>query len=100
MAAGETYTAGYDEITQGFEPMERCVDDTILHDSNKEKFCLGQQNLEYVGYHLGKDSVEPSQDMLRSITKFLKPKAIMGVLSWSIMEPMRPLLKPAKDGEK
>ena len=30
MAARDAYTARYDKITQGFEHMERCVDDTIL----------------------------------------------------------------------
>ena len=117
--------------------MERCVDNTILYDSNlkdnfnrvcqyitkcsrpgitfnEEKFCFGQEQLEYLGYHLGKDSVEPTEDMLQSITKFPEPKDITGVRSWfglsnqvdcfhsdwSIMEPMQPLLKPAKAGEK
>ena len=31
---------------------------------NEEKFCFGRQQLEYLRYHLGKDSVEPSEDML------------------------------------
>ena len=36
IAAGDAYTARYDEIPQGFERMERCVDDTILWDSSLE----------------------------------------------------------------
>ena len=105
MAAGDAYTARYDKITQGFKHMERCVDNTILYDSNieenfnrvcqyitkcsragitfnEEKFCFGQEQLEYLGYHLGKASVEPSEDMLRSITEFPEPKDITGVRSW------------------
>ena len=96
MAAGDTYTACYDKITQGFLHMERCVDNMILHNSNleynfnqvcqyimtcsragitfkDEKFCFGRQRLEYLGYNLGKDSVEPSKNMLRSITEFPEP---------------------------
>ena len=113
--------------------MERCMDNMILHDSNlkdnfkrvcqyittrsrasitfnEEKFCFGRQQLEYLRYHLGKDSVEPSNDMLRSITEFPEPKDITGVQSWfgitnqiecfhsdwTIMLPMRPLLKADK----
>ena len=72
MTAGDAYTARYHKITQGFERMERCVDDMILHDSNleenfhwvckyfmtcsragitfnEEKFCFGRQQLEYLG---------------------------------------------------
>ena len=37
MAAGDAYTTRYDEITQGFKRMERCVDDTILWDDNLEE---------------------------------------------------------------
>ena len=37
MAAGDTYTARYDEITQGFERMERCIYNTILWDDNLEE---------------------------------------------------------------
>ena len=58
--------------------------------------------------------VEPSKEVLRTITKFSKPKDITGFHSWfrltnhvdcihsawSIIDPMRPLLKPAKAGEK
>ena len=137
MAAGDAYTARYDKITQGFKRMEQCMGDTILYDSNleenfdrvchyitkcsradntfnKEKFCFGQKQREYLGYHLGKASLETSEDILRSITKFPEPKDITGVRSWfgltnhvdcfhsdwSIIEAMWPLLKPAKAGEK
>ena len=58
--------------------------------------------------------MEPTEDMLRSITEFPEPKDITGVHSWfgltnqvdcfhsdwSIMESMCSLLKPAKAGEK
>ena len=37
MAAGHAYTTRYDEITQGFERMERCLDDAILWDDNLEE---------------------------------------------------------------
>ena len=62
------YMAPYNKITQGFECMEWCMDDTILYDSNlhekfarvrqyitkcsraritfnKEKLCFGQEQL-------------------------------------------------------
>ena len=56
--------------------------------------------------------VEPSDDMLRSITELPEPKDMIGVQSWfgltnqvdcfhsdlTNMEAIRPLLKPAKAG--
>ena len=137
MAAGDAYTARYDEITRGIERMERCIDDTILWDHsveenfnrvcqylthcsragitfNEEKFSFGREELEYLGFKLTKNSVEPSEDMLKSIAEFPEPKDITGVRSWfgltnqvdcfhkdhTINEPLRPFLKPLGAGEK
>ena len=68
--------------------------------SNENRFCFRRKELDYLGFHLNKNSVEPSADMLRSIAKFPEPKDITGVRinqvdgshnDWSIMEPLRPL---------
>ena len=37
MASGDDNTTKYKKITQGFERMERCVDDNFLWDANIEK---------------------------------------------------------------
>ena len=36
MAAGDVHTARYNENTQGFERIGRCVDNTIFWDDNRE----------------------------------------------------------------
>ena len=41
---------------------------------NKEKFCLDREQLEYLRYHLDKALVEPSKDILQSITEFPSPR--------------------------
>ena len=48
---------------------------------NQEKFCFSREQLGYLGYHLEKAMVEPSDDMLRSITEFPEPKDMIGVQS-------------------
>ena len=73
--------------------MEKCIDDKILWDHsmeenfnrvcryithcsrsgitfNEEKFSFGREELEYQGFKLTKNSVEPSADMLKSIAEF------------------------------
>ena len=111
--------------------MERCVDNKILWDDNleenfkrvckyitrcaragitfnKDKFCFVGKELNYLGFHLSKNLVEPIAKMLQSIAEFPGVRRWFGLTNqvdcfhndWSIMEPLRQLLKPAKTGEK
>ena len=49
---------------------------------NKEKSPFGREELEYLGFKMTKDSMEPSADMLKTIAEFPKPKDITRVRSW------------------
>ena len=95
MAAGDAYTARYDEITQGFERMDNNLEENFKKVGkyitkcaragitfNEDKFCFGRKELDYLGFHLGKNLVEPSPNMLWSIAEFPEPKDMTGVRSW------------------
>ena len=105
LAAGDAYTARYDEITKNFSQMEKCVDDTLLWDStieenfrrvaeylthcsargitfNEEKFKFARMEVEFLGYIITADSVRPSEEFLEGIRDFPVPKDVSGVRSW------------------
>lgn len=105
LAAGDAYTARYDEITKDFSQMEKCVDDTLLWDGtleenfrrtceylthcgergitfNEEKFKFGRMEVEFLGYIITADSVKPSAEFLEGIRDFPIPKDVSGVRSW------------------
>ena len=105
LAAGDAYTARYDDITKDFVRKEQCVDDTLLYDEtleenfqrtcgylshcnargitfNEEKFKFGRMEVEYLGYIITEDSVKPSTEFLEGIRDFPEPKDVSGVRSW------------------
>ena len=105
LAAGDAYTARYDEITKDFKQMEKCVDDTLLWDRtleenfkrtceylthcnargitfNEEKFKFGRREVEYLGFIITEDSVKPSSEFIAGIRDFPEPKDLSGVRSW------------------
>ena len=73
---------------------------------NPLKFVWGKKVVEYLGFTLTQDGVQPSQETLKAITEFPRPKDITGVRSWfglieqvsfafaktTLMEPFRKLL--------
>ena len=81
---------------------------TNLHGviQNPLKFKWGQQEIEYLGFWIKKDRVQPTQETLRAIQEFPRPKDITGIRSWfglieqvsfafskkELMEPFRSLL--------
>ena len=111
--------------------MKKCVDDSILwakdlegifHHTckyishcaeagisfNSSKFRFGAEEVEFLGFQLTKDGVQPTEKYIASIRDFPEPKDITGARSWfglinqvnyaysesDLMEPFRPLLKP------
>ena len=105
LAAGDAYTARYDEITKDFNQMEKCVDDTLLWDRtleenfkrtceylthcnargitfNEDKFKFGRKEVEYLGFIITEDSVKPSTEFIEGIRDFPEPKDLSGVRSW------------------
>ena len=105
LAAGDGYCHRYDEITRDFPDYKRCVDDTCLwHGTiegnfrrtceyltlcskngivfNLEKFQFCKRQVEFVGYNLTEEGMEPTRDMLNSIRDFPRPSNISGVRGW------------------
>ena len=131
LAAGDAYTARYDRIIADFQDVKKCVDDSILWANtleeifnhtckyishcaeagisfNPTKFRFGADEVEFLGFQLTKDGVQPTEKYIDSIRDFPEPKDITGARSWfglinqvnyaysesDLMEPFRPLLKP------
>ena len=78
---------------------------------NRNKFVFGRQEVEYLGFNLKKDGVEPGDELLRSILNFPRPENISGIRSWfglveqvtwafsktEVMAPFRKLLSPKSE---
>ena len=131
LAAGDAYTARYDRIIADFKDVKKCVDDSILWADtleeifshtckyishcaaagisfNPTKFRFGAEEVEFLGFQITKDGVQPTEKYIDSIRDFPEPKDITGARSWfglinqvnyaysesDLMEPFRPLLKP------
>ena len=111
--------------------MERCVDDTLIHDVdleehwwrainfielcaragivlNPEKFQFAQSTVNFAGFRITKESVEPLPKYLDAIRGFPTPKSITDIRSWfglvnqvshysqlrDMMSPFRKFLSP------
>ena len=133
LASGDAYTARYDEIVRDFGPLKKLVDDTCLWSNtlegifiktckyltlcsskgivfNMEKFQFGSKIVDFVGFTVTEDSVNPSSKYLSAIRDFPKPADITGMRSYfglvnqvaytfsnsDAMLPFRHLLKPGE----
>ena len=78
---------------------------------NRNKFVFGKREVEYLGFQLTEDGVEPGDELIKSILNFPRPENISGIRSWfglveqvswafsktEIMAPFRRLLSPKSD---
>ena len=101
LAAQDGYNHRFDLVTQDFKHKKPCVDDSILWgDSieevflrtceylsltgnagiimNPEKFKFAKENVEFLEFELKADSIEPGEELIKSIRDFPKPKDITG----------------------
>ena len=101
----DAYNHRFDLITRDVKHQKRCVDDSILWgDSieenfirtcqyltltggagiimNPEKFVFCRRKLEFLGFELTEDGVEPGREILKSILEFPRPRDISGIRSW------------------
>ncbi len=104
-AAGDAYTKAFDDITTDFNRKTKCVDDTLLWDSdiesafwhtvdyitlcgvngiifNPKKFHFAKSEVDFAGFTVTSTGIKPTQNMLSAIKDFPKPKDIMGARSW------------------
>ena len=109
LASQDGYNSRYDEIIQGVENKERCVDDSILWDKfgaksiekhflracqylslcgkagvlfSKKKFQFCQKEVEFIGFDIDEKGVKPTSDFLSAVRDFPVPTDITGVRSW------------------
>jgi transposase InsO family protein len=105
LAAGDGYTARYDEIVKDVTNYKKCIDDTCLWDEslegvfyrtcryltlcsragiifNRKKFQFGSETVDFLGFTITRDSVKPSADYIQAIRDFPRPTDITGARSW------------------
>ena len=78
---------------------------------NEKKFQFGQEEVDFLGFRIGMQSIKPCPEYLQAIKEFPRPKDITGIRSWfglvqqvayafsdsEIMLPFRNLLKPSTE---
>ena len=126
IASGDGYTRRYDEIVSSIPNKTKCIDDTLntIEESffqaahwldvcgksgitlNPEKFCFAEDEVEFAGFKITKDSVQPCKKYLRAISDFPTPQSLTDIRSWLVnqvsyafsmadtMLPFRELFKP------
>ena len=136
IASGDGYSRRFDEIVSDFPNKTKCIDDTLLWSDNlddsffqackwldicgrhgitinPEKFVFGQDIVEFAGFQITSDSVQPCNRFLRDIMEFPVPRNITDIRSWfglvnqvsyafsmtDRMLPLRSLLKPGTSFE-
>jgi len=131
LSSGDGFNKRLDDITAEVVRMERCVDDSLIHDAsmeehwwraidylelagnngiviNPEKFQFAQPTVDFAGFRISNDSVEPLPKHFEAISRFPTPRSITDIQSWfglvnqvahyaqlrGMLEPFRPFLSP------
>ena len=131
VSSGDGYNRRFGAIIADFERKERCVDDTIHYDVdlrehwwrtidflrkvgssgivlNPLKFQFAQKNVEFAGFKISMDNIEPLPKFLDAIKTFPVPRSNTDVKSWfglinqvsnyaqlrDLLAPFRPFLSP------
>ncbi len=131
VSSGDGYNRRFNAIISDFERKERCVDDTIHFDTNLKdhwwrtieflikvgsagivlnptKFQFACKEVEFAGFKISADSIEPLPKYLDAIRTFPTPKTATDVKSWfglinqvsnyaqlrDLMAPFRSFLSP------
>ena len=131
LSSGDGYNRRFDAIISDFERKERCVDDTVYYDNdleenwwrtidflstvgasgivlNPDKFQFSQRVVNFAGFRVSEENIEPLPRYIDAIRSFPKPQSITDVKSWfglvnqlsnyaqlrDVMAPFRPLLSP------
>ena len=131
LSSGDGFNRRFDDIAAHIVRMERCVDDSLLHDNdleehwwrviefleltgktgiviNPEKFQFAQPTVDFAGFRISNNSVEPLPKYIDAIREFPKPENITDIRSWfglvnqvsnyaqlrNMMEPFRRFLSP------
>ena len=133
LSSGDGYNRRFDAILADVQRKERVVDDTLHYDEdleahwwrtidilrtmgqggivlNPEKFQFAQREVEFAGFHIKDDSVEPVPKIFEAIRNFPTLKSTTDVRAWwglvnqvghyaqlrETMAPFKPFLSPNK----
>lgn len=103
--AGDGYTKAFDDFTIDTPRKTKCIDDSLLWDSdiessfwhtidyitlcatngvvfNPSKFKFARSEIEFAGFNLTWDGIRPSDSLLEAIKNFPKPQNITDARSW------------------
>ena len=131
LSSGDGYNRRFAAVLEDFSRKERCVDDTIHYDSDLEehwwrtidllikvgqagivlnptKFQFCSKEVEFAGFKITSDRVQPLSKYLKAIQLFPKPTNVTDIKSWfglvnqvatyaqlrDLMAPFRPFLSP------
>ena len=105
LSSGDGYNKRFDAVLADFTRKERCVDDTIHFDENLEehwwrtidllhtmgsagivlnpdKFQFSQRRVDFAGFRISENSIEPLPKYIEAIRSFPRPKSIKDIRSW------------------
>ena len=131
LSSGDGYNRRFAAILEDFPRKERCVDDTLHYDDdleehywrtidflirvgqsgivlNPDKFQFASKEVDFAGFRIADDTVEPLPKHLEAIQSFPKPQSTTDIKSWfglvnqvsqyaqlrDIMAPFRKFLSP------
>ena len=101
IASGDGYTRRYDEITSSIPNKTKCVDETLQWSKrvfqaanwldtcgrhgitlNPEKFRFAQDEVEFAGFKITNDTIQPCKRYIRAIADFPTPWSLTDIRSW------------------
>ena len=105
LSSGDGYNRRFDAVLSTFERKERCVDDTVHHDTdleqhwwrtidfltrvgqagivlNPDKFQFAERSVDFAGFRVSDSSIEPLPKYLDAIKEFPSPTSTTDVRSW------------------
>ncbi len=105
LSSGDGYNRRFDAILSDFQRKERCVDDTIHYDEdlethwwraidflsitgssgivlNPDKFQFAQRDVDFAGFHISENSIEPLPRYIDAIRSFPTPTSTTDIKSW------------------
>ena len=131
VASGDGYARRYDEVISDVKRKTKCVDDAVIWDTeleehwwraidflilvetngvvlNESKLQFAQRIIDFAGFRVTDEKLEPAEKFLNAIRDFPTPSNISGVRSWfglvhqvahynqliDMMDPFRHLLSP------
>ena len=105
LSAGDAYTDRMDRLFEDYDRIARCIDDNLIWDNtieeqfhracsfldkcasngiilNPGKFQFAQSTLDFLGFTLTPNGVQPTEDFISNILNFPTPANITDVRSW------------------